>query len=92
MQPLLTKKPSKVALHVGTNVAGNKDALLDLKKEIETKIPDCAVALSMPMWRLDNRCTGKIIEALNKKILSFHLNVVNNQNKMKKTLGEEGCT
>ena len=95
MKPLLTKKPSKVILHDGTNDAVNKeattdqilDALLDLKKEIETTLPDCTIVLSMPMRRLDNRAAGKIMEMLNKKILSLRLSVVNNQNISEKGVG-----
>ena len=95
IKPLLAKKPSKVILHVGTNDAVNKeatadkilDALLDLKKEIETTLPDCTVVLSMPIRRLDNRAAGKVIETLNKKIISLHLSVVNNQNISEKDVG-----
>ncbi len=98
MQPLLTKKPSKVILHVGTNDAVNKeatadkilDALLDLKKEIETTLPECTVVLSTPMKRMDNGAAGKIIEALNKKILSLGLNIVNNENISANDIGRRG--
>ena len=47
MQPLISKTPSTVIMHVGTTDAGIKkatadkiiDNLLDLKKEIDNKLP-----------------------------------------------------
>ena len=100
IKPLISNKPSKVIRHVGTNDAGNKaasaekilDALLDLKKEIETALPDCTVVLSTPMKRMDNGAAGKIIETLNKRILSLDLNIVNNQNIGANDIGRKGCT
>ena len=98
MQPLISKKPRKVILHIGTNDAGNKaatagkilDTLLNLKKEIETALPDCTVVLSTPTKRTDNGAAGKIIEALNKRILSLGLNIVNNQNIGANDIGRRG--
>ena len=87
MQPLISKKPSKVILHIGTNDAGNKaataekilNALLDWRKEIETVLSDCTDVLSTPTKRMGNGAAGKIIEALSKKIHSLGINIVNNQ-------------
>ena len=54
MQPLINKRPSTVAIHVGTNGAGIKraaadkiiDNFLELKNEIETKLPEATVVIS----------------------------------------------
>ena len=56
MQPLISKKPSTVILHIGTNDANNKgatadkinDVILELKKEVDAKLPDAAVVISAP--------------------------------------------
>ena len=48
MQPLISKKPSTVIIHIGTNDAGIKgaaadkiiDSLLELKKEFDTKLDE----------------------------------------------------
>ena len=73
MQPLLSKKPSHVMLHVGTNDEPNKDAtadsilngLLDIKKDIEAKLPNVTVTISTPIRRTDQTSAGKIIEEIN---------------------------
>ena len=51
MQPLVSKKPSHVVIHIGTNDAANKGSttdsilseLLDIKKDIEAKLPNVTV-------------------------------------------------
>ena len=61
-----------------------------LRRKSKPKYLTCTVVLSMPMWKLDNRAAGKITEALNKKILSMHLNVANNKNINEKDIGRRG--
>ena len=98
MQPLISKKPSKVVVHVGTNDASTKgatadkiiDALLELKKEIETKLPEAIVVISTPLKRNDEVGAGKIIETLNKKIRGLGLNIVDNKNFDSPELGCKG--
>ena len=98
MQPLISKKPSKVVVHVGTNDASTKgatadkiiDALLDLKKEIETTLPEAIVVISTPLKRNDKVGAGKIIETLNKKIRGLGLNIVDNKNIDSPELGRKG--
>ena len=98
MQPLLSKKPSHVIIHVGTNDAANKDStadsilngLLDLKKDIEVKLPNVTVMILTPMKRTDQPSAGKIIEQLNKKIRSLRLSTVDNNNISQKEIGCKG--
>jgi len=70
MQPLPSKKPSHVILHVGTNDAANKDStaesimngLLNIKKDMEAKLPNVTVTISTPIRRADQSSAGKITE------------------------------
>ena len=81
MQPLLSKKPSHVRLHVGTNDAANKDftaesimnGLLNIKKDIEAKLPYVMATISTPIRRTYQTSAGKIIEELHRKIRSTTL-------------------
>ena len=98
MQPLISKKPSTVVIHVGTNDAGIKgatadkiiDKLLELKKEIETKLPEATVVISTPLKRNDKVGAGQIIETLNKKIRSLGFSIVDNANIDSQDLGRKG--
>ena len=84
MQPLLSKKPSHVIMHVGTNDATSKDSTADctldglfhLNKTIEAKQLNVTVVISTPVRRTDQSSAGKIVEELNKKICSLRLNTV----------------
>ena len=98
MQPLLSKKPSHVILHVGTNDVANKDStadiilnrLLDIKKDIESKLPNVTVTISTPMKRTDQSSAGKIVDELNRKIRSLRLSIVDNNNIGSKEIGRKG--
>ena len=98
MQPLIRQKPSTVVIHIVTNDAGIKgatadkiiDALLELKKEIETKLPAAVVVISTPMKRNDKVGAGQIIETLNKKIRGLGLNIVDNKNIDSQDIGRKG--
>ena len=98
MQPLISKRPSTVVIHVGTNDAGIKgatadkiiDKLLDLKKKIETKLPEATVVISTPLKRNDKVGAGQIIETLNKKIRGLRLSIVDNANIDSQDLGRKG--
>ena len=58
--PLLRKKPAALVLHVGTNNSSNEtsfqicDKLLNLIHFIKENNPNCHVALSSPIDRLDD--------------------------------------
>ena len=88
MQPFLSKKPSHVIVHVGTNDATSKSStassilngLLDIKKDIEAKLPNATVMISTPIKRTGQSSVGKIVEELNKKIRSLKLNTIDNNN------------
>ena len=98
IQPLLKKRPSSVIIHAGTNDASQEganadkilDALLDLKTEIEKNIQGCKVILSLPTQRVDKPSANKIIQSLNKKILSLNISTINNNNISKNELGRKG--
>ena len=76
MQPLISKNPVTVIIHVGANDADIKgatadktiDNLFELKKAIESKLPEATVVISTPLKWNDKVGTGQIIETLNKKI------------------------
>ena len=98
MQPLLSKKPSHVIMHIGTNDAANKDStadiilnsLLDIKKEIEATLPNVTVTVSTPIKRTDKSSAGKTIDELNRKIRSLRLSTVDNNNIGFKEIGRKG--
>ena len=98
MQPLISKTPSTVIVHVGTIDAGIKgataykiiDNLLDLRKEIENKLPEATVVISTPLKWNDKARNGQIIETLKKKIRGLELNIVDNTNIDSQDLGRKG--
>ena len=98
MHHLLSKKPSHVILHVGTNDAANKDStadiilnrLLDREKDIEVKLPNVTLTISTPMERTDQLSAGKIFDELNRKIRSLRLSIVENNNIGSKEIGRKG--
>ena len=98
MQPLLSKKPSHVIMHIGTNDAANKgstadiilNSLLDIKKEIEATLPNVTVTVSAPIKRTDKSSAGKTIDELNRKIRSLRLSTVDNNNIGFKEIGRKG--
>ena len=98
MKPLLRKKPTKIILHIGTNDVTEKettadkilDALLDLKKDIESELPECEVVISIPIMRTDKEAAGQMVESLNRKLKSLDLNIIDNNNITAKDLGRRG--
>ena len=98
MKPLLRKKPTKIKIHIGTNDVTEKestsdkilDALLDLKKVIESELPECEVVISIPIMRTDKEAAGQMIESLNRKLKSLDLNIIDNNNITNKDLGRRG--
>ena len=98
MKPLLRKKPTKIILHIGTNEVTEKettadkilDALLDLKKDIESELPECEVVISIPIMRTDKEAAGQMVESLNRKLKSLDLNIIDNNNITAKDLGRRG--
>ena len=98
MQPLISKKPSTVIIHVGTNDAGIKEAtadkivdkLLELKKEVENKLPEATIVISTLLKRNDKVGAGQIIETLNRKTRGLGLTIVNNTNIDSQDLGRKG--
>ena len=98
MQPVLSNTSIHVIIHVGTNDATNKDStadsilngLLDIKKDIEAKLPHFKVTMSTPIKRTDQSSAGKIIEEVNRKIRSLGLSTVDNNNIGSKEIGRKG--
>ena len=98
MQLLISKQPNTVIINVGTNDAGIMgatadkitDNLLELKKEIENKLPEATVVISTQLKRNDKVSAGQIIETLNKKIRGFGLNIVDDTNIDYQDLGRKG--
>ena len=96
IKPLLLKKPSKIVIHVATNDTVDNSAeeivrkLLDLKEEIEKALNGCEVILSLPIRRNDNIKANKTIQALNTKMFSLGLNIINNSNILISDLGRRG--
>ena len=85
-------------LHIGTNDVTEKettadkilDALLDLKKDIESELPECEVVISIPIMRTDKEAAGQMVESLNRKLKSLDLNIIDNNNITAKDLGRRG--
>ena len=98
MQPLLRKQPSTILIHVGTNDAGIKgatadkiiDNLLELKKELETKLPEATVVISTTLKQSDKVSADQMIETVNKKVRCLGLNIVGNTNIDSQDLGRKG--
>ena len=72
MQPLISKKPSTI-IHIGTNDAGIKEAtadkiidkLLELKKEVENKLPEATIVISTLLKRNDKVGAGSRSKSCN---------------------------
>ena len=64
--------------------------LLDIKKDIEAKLPNVTVTISTPIRRTDQTSAGKIIEEINRNIRSLRLNTFDNNNIGSKEIGRRG--
>ena len=89
MQPLMSKMPSTIVIHVGTKNAVIKEAtadeiiddLLEFKTEVEAKLPEAFVEICNPLNWNDKVGATQIIETVNKKIFGLGLNIVNSQDR-----------
>ena len=64
--------------------------LLALKEEIESPPNGCEVLLSLPIRRNDNAKENKTIQAINTKMFSLGLNVINSSNILNSDIGRCG--
>ena len=93
---LLLKKPWKIVFHVATNNTVDNSAeeivrkLLDLKEKIEKALNGCEVILYLPIRRIDNIKANKTLQALNTKMFSLSLNIVDNSTILISDLGCRG--
>ena len=84
MQPLISKKSSTDVIHIGINEVGIKrdtadkiiDSLVELKKEIEVRLPEAAVVTPTLMKWNDKVGAGQIIEIFNNKIYGLEFKIV----------------
>ena len=94
--PLLPRNPTYVILMVGTNDAIEKDSnkilneLLDLKKYIESKSPECKVIISCPTCRFDHAKARITIFNLRKKLDDLDIMVILNENIGDNLIGRKG--
>ena len=94
--PLLPRNPTYVILMVGTNDAIKKDSnkilneLLDLKKYIKSKSPECQVIISCPTCRFDNAKARITIFNLRKKLDDLDVMVILNENIGDNLIGRKG--
>ena len=94
--PSLSKKPSMVILHVGTNDAPFKPAdiivkeLLILRQFIENRLPTAKIILSSPIMRTDNKSANGTIQKIVEDELVSVPNVIFNNKIDAFCLGKKG--
>ena len=92
--PLLEKMPDYVILHVGTNDAMDYEAsdivkkILQVKKFIKFRVPNCKVFISRPIKRHDN--ASRVIEEVIAQLQELTIDMIGNENIEKKHLGNRG--
>ena len=98
LQPLLTKEPTYILLHVSTNDVNNKNInsdiilnnILQLKHYIETKLPNATVYISSPTVRTDNHKANTILRNMTEKLKLLQIPMMNNSNIQPEQLGSKG--
>ena len=98
LQPLLTKEPTYILLHVSTNDVNNKNInsdiilnnILQLKHYIETKLPNATVYISSPTVRTDNHKANTILRNITEKLELLQIPMMNNSNIQPEQLGSKG--
>ena len=96
LTPLLTKEPTTIILHAGSNNSTSKDApaivdkLLLLKQHIRTILPSCKVYLSSPTLRLDNPSAGFVLCQVSDMLKHLDIDIINNDNINASFVGRAG--
>ena len=94
--PLLEKMPDYVILHVGTNDAIDYEAsyivkkILQVKKFIKLRLPNCKVIISRPIKRHDKDNASLVIEEVVPQFQKLTTGMIGNKNIAKKQLGKRG--
>ena len=94
--PLLRKKPKYIIMHIGSNDAPHTTSnviledMLNLKKYIESILPDSTVYLSCPVIRQDNTKAGFTLHHLDQKLKLLNDNIIRNDNIDSSCLGKGG--
>jgi hypothetical protein len=93
--PLLSKKPSMIIIHAGTNDSPYKPSdkivheLLTLRRYVESNLPGGKVVLSCPIMRTDNKVANGVIRGVC-SALSSHNNIILNDKLDAFCLGKKG--
>ena len=96
LKPLLSKMPTNIILHVGTNDAPTKsgstmfEELGNLKKFINHVLPDANVYLSTPTIRVDNQKANYALRDLTSKMKASSFNIIDNSNVVSEGVGKKG--
>ena len=92
---LLEKMPDYVILHVGTNDAIEYEAsyivkkILQVKKFIKLRLPNCKVIISRPIKRHDKDNASRVIEEVVPQFQKLTIGMIGNKNIEKKTVREK---
>ena len=93
---LLEKMPDYVILHVGTYDAIDYEAsyivkkILQVKKIIMLRLPNCKVIISRPIKRHDKDNASRVIEDVVPQFQKLTIGMIGNKNIAKKQLGKRG--
>ena len=96
LKPLLSKMPTNVILHVGTNDASTKSAnamfeeLENLKKYVHNVLPDANVYLSTPTIRVDDQKANHALRDLTRKMIASSYEIIDNSNVVSEGVGKKG--
>ncbi len=96
LHPLLQKCPTNIILHVCTNDALEKEPdeltneLLQLKKYVESALPESTVIISYPTIRTDKQQAKSTIINLCETLDLLQINSVTNENITEEHLGKTG--
>ena len=94
--PLPEKMPDYVILHVGTNDAIDYEAsdivkkILQVKKFIKLRIPNCKVIISRLIKRHDNDNASRVIEEVISQFQKLTIDMIGNEYIEKKQLQKRG--
>ena len=89
--PLISKKPDRIILHMGTNNAPYStpekmvDQILGLKNLILQKLPTCETVISTPTLRTDNTTANNRNNLFVNHLKKLNIKLILNDNSEKKT-------
>ena len=94
--PLISKKPDRIVLHMGTNNAPYStpekmvDQILGLKNLILQKLPTCETVISTPTLRTDNTTANNRNNLFVNHLKKLNIKLILNDNSEKKHLNYRG--